>query len=243
MYLCYQEDEAELQVQEILFEVPEEENTNDVDEVDDGEVDEEMDSDTEMYLATAKVEEEYAKNSGRTDALDLRKCTRVYIGGYIMKQVLKVLKNCKKCKFRMIGNEKSTKNVELLLARSYTKTTRLNMPSNTFVNIFNECYNTCKQLLPKICLKRGITSILKKELSKFAKPFDRKCPNHDCKLNEVFLSAFINFYINVWCRNVNNILNGKVSLNVNDDVKKLALKRYKTYRQKKRAIYKVKKLS
>jgi len=167
---------------------------------------------------------------------DLCKSTRAHVAGYVIKQTMKYLKNCKKCKLHVIGNEKSTKDVELLVARTYTKSNRFTIPSNVLVSV------RMKEILPKICLKRGLTSILTDELQAFVEPLDIPCLKHDCKVSDVFLKVFMNFYLNIWCKNVNNILNGTVLQDVNDDVKKLALRRYHMYRKKKSALYKTKQL-
>lgn len=180
------------------------------------------------------------KVSSNLQCFNLKKSTRVYIGGYLMRQVLEGVKRCKTCRRHLVGKAGSTKNVELLLSRQYTKTLRLQVPTNDFVDVFNRCYTVIKRELPKICAHRKVRSTLTRLLLRYVQEWNNVCPQHE--LANIFLNIFTKFYVRVWCQNVNNILSGKDVRDVNDSIKEAAEKRFHTYSKRGRAIAKTKNL-
>lgn len=66
------------------------------------------------------------------------------------------------------------------------------------------------------------------------------CTNHN--LFSLFINEFLRLYLYAWIRNVNSILRGLSTKDINDVIKEKAFTRYKKYKAKKETIRKIKQL-
>lgn len=191
----------------------------------------------ETYSNSPDVIEEKVQKAN-FKKFNLHKSTRVYVGGYLLRNVLKSVKQCKCCRKYLVGNAKTTNNVELLLSRQFTKTLRLKVPTNDFVGKFEKCNAIAQRVLPKICEKKGIQARLVRILAKHVIDWNEVCSKHN--LGDVFLDLYTLFYIRVWCRNVNRVLRGKDVRDINDEIKQMALDRFQKFTKRGRAMAKEK---
>lgn len=67
-----------------------------------------------------------------------------------------------------------------------------------------------------------------------------KCEEHN--LLQLFFSTFVTFYIHTWTTNINKILRGLETKNINNPIKKIAVNRYVKYKKRKTQISFAKKL-
>lgn len=170
--------------------------------------------------------------------------THSYIAGYLAKKIPKKIGLCQKCRQQLVGTDLvDLERTRLIVARSY-KPSLLVMPNSQFTKMFARCCHVMHVVLPRVCTKNPLFQILKKNLlNNCVDILNFSCAKHP-KLIDIFLNLFIKFYVNTWIKNVNRILKGIDSrkMNVNDDVKKLAFKRYETYKGRKNKVKKLKNL-
>lgn len=114
-------------------------------------------------------------------------------------------------------------------------------PSQQFYFLFQQIVNTLTSVLPKICHKNNLKSILKVIITQnFNNPFY-------CKLHNMF-SMIVNeicyFHLLTWSKNVNKILKGKdENVLTKDPIKIQASKIYETSKKIKKRICQIKNLN
>lgn len=144
--------------------------------------------------------------------------------------MLKSIGICKTCRSALIAPDASPDEEDSIYFRAYSQKALLR-PWTKFSYLFNLCYQVAHfyivELINKDNIKSRILSLLHKKIN-----FDKfpKCDKHD--LFSMFLKLFLQFYLYTYAGNVNNILKGNVLENINNNVKKQALVRYRKYKKK-----------
>lgn len=125
----------------------------------------------------------------------------------------------------------------IIEARAYNSKA-LVRPNTLFVSILAKCYSVCHNYIPNVCVRFGVSKILKSLIS-YHVPFDHfTCKNH--KVAEIFVEKFVQFYILNWVKNINMILRGTLSKNINDNIKRLAQARCIKYKMRKEKMRRLK---
>ncbi len=165
-----------------------------------------------------------------------------YMAGWMSKKLLKVIRVCMECRAALVSPHSNE--TDYIHYRSYSRKALLR-PHTKFAHLFSLCAAASHVYLPMICTDNNVSAKLRLIYLKFIQDdvhLKFECQKHNV-LN-MFVNSFSEFYIFLWISNVNNILKGVESHhgNVNDEIKKLAEKRYSTYKKRKTAVDEMKKL-
>ena len=146
--------------------------------------------------------------------------SQVYVAGYLAKKILKST-NCEHCRVQLI-----TTNIlpdhTLINYKTYPSSTLLN-PDTVFIILYKKFAAIAHFYVATICTDQTskISMKLSSKIDKWINnPF--VCVEHN--LFVIFKENFFPFYLNTWVKNVNKILKGIDSRNVDDKIKTAALK-------------------
>lgn len=145
---------------------------------------------------------------------DLALFTHTYIAGYIAKQIFRKIGSCQKCRTELVTNT-STYQQTLINARAYTSKALLR-PHTNFVEVFTKCNEILHHFLPTLCHEDRVKEKILITVDKLVNNIFH-CQKHN--IFRTFVNLFVNFYIYMWCKNVNRILKGEDSRNINDSIK------------------------
>lgn len=153
---------------------------------------------------------------------------RTYVCGWALSKCLqKVIKGCKKCKSKLLGNSDNDM-YKYIKAKEYTKNKKwLCYPSDCLVACFQEIQETTVAFLNNECFKIHIKERIKTFINLFIDFQFIDCNSHKDKFQECFVDTSINIIIYSWCRSVNRILDGKLTYD-GEDITKLAAQAYCT---------------
>ncbi|XP_022164583.1 uncharacterized protein LOC111029747 [Myzus persicae] len=162
------------------------------------------------------------------DVQNLTVQTHTYISGYIIKKLNKTFfKNCN-C-LTQLCTAQLTSNHDIISNREYSNNIiSLKYPNETFCSLVQNIIQIISIQLPILChtsnLKSNLFSIVNQQLNSNI----LSCTVHEELFSKTFLNFIIKFLIHNWCNNINTILNGKISINVNekDPIKINAYNRY-----------------
>lgn len=167
--------------------------------------------------------------------------THKFIAGYIVRKILRKIKYCDTCK-NEISLPRQNFN-DLISTLDYgSHVWGLKRPSPKFRQLFSSSCRIVHFILPKYCLKSGISEIIKTAISRLLKNeyvFD-KCPLHN--IFDLFLDFFPKILIFQWAKLLNLILKGKQSKGLNDNVKIIARNKYLRCKAKRAKLRGIKKL-
>lgn len=157
--------------------------------------------------------------------------THTYISGYILKKInLLLLKNCS-CLAQLCSTQ-SNNNHNLITAREYSQTfISLKYPNKIFCSLVQKVIDLVSEKLPTICHTLNLKATLINIVFKLINLNILKCQLHEQMFGQIFLNFTIKFLIYNFCNSVNKILNGKQSINKNenDPIKISAYERYVKY--------------
>lgn len=150
-----------------------------------------------------------------------------YIIGYMAKTILNIVTHCPICKIDLI--DESLLN-PLLNARNYTSKKSLCHPSSKLFNLVKNILNVISNCLKDIIFTSNISKqlILLAEINVDFPCFS--CKEHQIK--DLIITNTINFYLFTICKNINNILSGKDSRILNNDLYNLAFQYYNKHSRK-----------
>lgn len=157
-----------------------------------------------------------------------------YIGGFLIRQILKKSKECSTCKAIFLSHP--DKNDDLIKVRNYSRCKNsLIVPNSYFSLVVNQAFNVFSFLMPKVCNLDRISKVLNAYLHLYLELRPLNCALHNT--SNLFVKLFVKFYIYHWCKNINRILRGKTiklfKHNKNDHIKVLAYKKYLKSRKRK----------
>jgi hypothetical protein len=161
-----------------------------------------------------------------------------YLSGYICKRILRSIGVCKTCRTILLSPDDCVEH-SLINIRDYGQRSLLR-PRTKFATLFNLCYQVAHYYLVKCATKKNIKATLLSFVRGKIHLTYPQCPKHDY-LN-LFYKNFCNLFIFTYIKNVNDILTGKNCKNINDDIKRQALKRHNKFRKQKFALRKEKQL-
>lgn len=154
--------------------------------------------------------------------------THAYIAGFLAKKIIKNLGKCSLCIKDLLTNQTHEEHT-LITARAYHANALLK-PSTMYAHLFTQMIEIGHEVLPKICIDENVKQLFRNTILKFVKPY------FTCQAHNVFdtlVNNFVLFYIHCWIVNVNKILKGSDLRNVNDDIKNLAIIKYKKMKGRK----------
>ncbi|CAH2105412.1 unnamed protein product [Euphydryas editha] len=158
--------------------------------------------------------------------------SKKYVAGYIIKKCkTNIFKNCRKCKNDFINNEVGVNS--FIYEIDYTKKSLFH-PSKNIVNLLDEMY-----YMIVACLREAPESDCPIEKMRFFIDCNCNynvisCEKHKSSLIYYISYLAINIIIHSWCKNVNRILDGKItSFDENNPIKVQAFDYCKTHKHKK----------
>jgi hypothetical protein len=184
------------------------------------------------------VETEHAAEVPQRDPAPLLIQTHAYIAGYMAKKILKQVGICKTCRSDLlVGSGVENDYHNLIKFREYAPRALLR-PNTPFIILFGRCTEITHYFLSQLCVEQQFKQKLAAKIAGNVKN-NFVCEKHN--LFKIFVTHFLNFYIHTWIKNVNMILKGLDIRSANDEIKMLALNRYKKYKVRKAAMAKLKK--
>lgn len=158
-----------------------------------------------------------------------------YVGGFLVRSILKSVNNCKVCK-KNISEDIITNN--LIRVRSYTKQSLRN-PSKKLIEIIEHIFLVLSQYIPLICHEANIKKKLDLAIELNVE-FIVNCGIHNLK--QIIKYKTIDFFLFSYIKNVNKLLRGVNIETSNDTIQKMAIEYYRIHRTRKIKINKTKQL-
>lgn len=175
------------------------------------------------------------------DVDDISKNIHSYIAGYMAKKNFKTTGSCVSCKSSLLTPGHRTTEHILIEERAYSPKALLR-PSTNFRVMFTNAEKVLRYCMPQICnqvnLKQKLLLKIKKNV-----PNNFTCQTHD--MFTIFSDIFVTFFLNMYIKNVNNILRGLDlrESRITDQIKRKAYIKYIKDRSKKDKIAKMKMLT
>lgn len=145
------------------------------------------------------------------------------------KTVLKSIGACGECKNELISPLDAEEH-ELIKVRAY-KANALLKPRTKFVVLFGLCVQVLHRWLSSICHEHNLKTKLLLILNANIKSnIFTRCKEHN--LLRMFFELMTDFYCYTWITNVNRILKGSCTENINDKIKQQALQFHLKYKRR-----------
>lgn len=147
--------------------------------------------------------------------------TKKYVGGYIVKKIKQLTKNCNDCK-NIINSSDAT---DIVSVREYSRGI-LNRPNTNFQNFFNSVIDIFEKNISKYCYKFNVKDNVIRCIPQHI------IDSYSCKAHvRIALTVIVEFMIYAWTNNINKILHGKIKNNSKDPIKQLADKYYQQHKK------------
>lgn len=171
-----------------------------------------------------------------TNPVDIEKCAAIgYCSGWIAQQAKKnVFKNCEVCNKDLVAVEEETFH-NFIKKKEYSNKKWLCYPTRSLFDFFAQMEDLSIEILKTQCTRNNLLSYIKLIVNVNINIAFLNCSLHQEELKKYLLNKGTIFFVNNWCKDVNNILMGKtIFLNTDDPIKAKALRHYSRYKGKKR---------
>lgn len=158
-----------------------------------------------------------------------------YCSGWIAQLAKKkIYKNCVTCRNSMEAEESQSFH-DYIKKKEFGNKKWLCYPTRALFDFFAQVENICIEILKEHCTKKNISAYIKLIVNINVNLSFISCAVHADNLRNYLLNKSTMFFINNWCKDVNNVLTGKITFwDVNDPMKEKANRHYLSHKGRKR---------
>lgn len=132
---------------------------------------------------------------------------------------------------KKIWKPKKKKPSTILLKKEYSNKKWLCYPTRALFDFFAQVEDMSEEILKTQCTRNNLLSYIKLIINVNINIQFLNCSLHQEELKKYLINKGSIFFVNNWCKDVNNILSGKMNFsNINDPIKYKALRHYSRYK-------------